>query len=687
MERSKGIQRTKQRLVGELPPGSLINMETSQMAFNERVLGLSADERVPLLERVRFVSIFGSNTDEFFMTRSAGFKRQLAVGSHKPTMDGLTPAEQLAAIDAVARRSFAEADRLIYGELLPKLAEQGIQLLRWAELTDGDRAYLVRQYAAHLETTLTPLPAGPGRALPHVRNLRPALVVELREDGGAESLFVIELPGELPRFLPLPGGLRFVPLEELVRNRLERLFPGRPVVRAHTFRVMRSANLQIDDAWEGDELVRRMEEEVARRPFRAVVRMEVQQAMPEPMRERLVEALRSQPQQERSPLGPEDVQPMHWLVDLAALRELAALPISALHYPPLSHTTPFPRGSSIFEALRRREVLVAFPEHSFEGTLERFLAEAADDPAVTAVKITLYRAGRGSRVVKLLRRARRKGKQVLAMVEIKASFDERRNIEFARSLEAAGIDVVFGPPELKVHAKTALVERRETDGLRRYLYIGTGNLNAATAAAYTDLGLLTTDPALGEELARVFAGLAGEPYEASAFEQLLVAPVQMRERFLQMIAREAEHARAGRGGHIRAKLNGLADLEVIHALYAASRAGVRVELVVRGLCSLRPGVPGLSENISIVSVLGRFLEHSRIYRFENAGEPEYFIGSADWRTRNLSRRVEVATPVRAARHRAALDRRLHEKLTAADAWELRPDGSYLRRAPAAPSAA
>lgn len=665
------------RVSGTPPSETLLNMELSTLAFNEHVLVLAADPAVPLLERLRFVSILGGNLDEFFMTRVAGYKLQVAAGSAKRTLDGMTPEEQLAAIAERAHPLVRRAYALLRENLLPELKAHGIGLIGWDHLNEVDREYLERFYFPQIHAAITPLHATPGEPLPHVRNLRPSLAVRV---AGAvdERVFLLELPGDLPRFVPLPGGRRFIPLEEVIRTTLPDLYPELRGAEAYAFRVARSANFRIEED-DPDEVLEAVEEEVAKRPFQGVVRLEVESAMPADLRAQLLDAFRLEARLRSSVLDERDVYCVDGPVDLQALAAIASLPVAELHYPPLQPASPLPADRPIFDVLREREVLVRFPADSFVETVERFLAEAADDPDVVSVRITLYRTDRSSRIVELLQRARANGKHVVAMIELMASFDERRNIEWARSLEAAGILVVYGPPRLKVHAKIALVERQEGNVLRPYLYIGTGNLNAATAAAYTDLGLFSADAEFGRELKAGFAVLTGEePPTGSEYSELLVAPFTMRARFLAMIEREAEHARAGRGGHIRAKLNGLADRGIIAALYAASQAGVRIELIVRGLCCLRPGVPGLSENIRVVSILGRFLEHARIFRFDNAGTPEYFIGSADWRPRNLSRRVEVITPVRDPEHRARLDEIMVENLADPTAWQLQPDGSYVR---------
>lgn len=671
----------------ELPSGSLLNMELSTLAFNRRVLVLAEDPRTPLLERVRFVSIFGANLDEFFRVRVAGFKQQVTAGSAKRTMDGVTPREQLDVMRSRAVDLARRAEELLRDSLLPELSGHGIHVLGVDALTGEERAYLRGYYREKVHPHLQPLAAGPGHPFPHIRNLRPALAVLARDPGDGESrLSVLALPGDLPRLVPLPGGDRLVPLEEVVRIHLREVYPGAEVLHACLFRVTRSADLHVPKGQAVEDLLRTVEEELAKRPFRPVVRLEVERGMAPEIRRLLLRELRFDARDEPAELDDDDVHVVSGLIDLRALREVAGLPYPELRYPQFRSRDPLQDAPSVMAALWEREVLVHFPFDSFEGTVERFLLEAAEDPDVLSIRLALYRTNRSSRIVEALRRASEKGKEVVALVELTARFDEQRNVEWAHYLQASGIRVVYGVPGQKIHAKVALVTRREGTETRRYAYIGTGNLNAATAAAYTDLGLLTADPELGADAAHLFALLAGEE-EEPRFGRLLVAPFNMRERFLKLISREAEHARYGRGGHIQVKINGLADRELIAALYGASRAGVRIDLVVRGICCLRPGVPGYSENIRVFSILGRFLEHARIFRFENAGAPEYFIGSADWRTRNLSTRVEVVTPVADPAHRAVLDGILAKQLADPDAWELGSDGSYYRRPEAPPHAA
>ncbi len=679
VEAVEGFQRRRTRELERPPPEALLNMELSELAFQERVLALAADPEVPLLERFNFLSIVGSNLDQFFRTRVAGFHKQLASGSRKLTLDGLTASEQLEVIGIRTRRLIADAYDLLWNDLLPALRGEGIDLVDWSQLLPSEQAYLEENYAAQLGAVLNPLTADPGHSFPHVRNLRPALAVNLRSPVDEDAhLAVIELPGDLPRFLPLPGGRRFVPIEEVVRAALTDLFHGAEVLEAHLFRVTRSANISVDE--EAPDRLEAVQEKLLRRTLASIVRLEVEAAMPEWMRERLLRDLQFSSREAVSVLSEADVYAVDRLVDLFALEEIAELPIEELHYPPFERSIALDRERTVWEQIAEGDKLLRFPRDSFESGVERLLAAAAADEDVVSIRITLYRTSRASHVVDLLRKARRRGKEVVALIELTASFDEQRNIEWARMLESTGIHVVFGPPRLKVHAKVLLIVRHEADQPRRYTYVGTGNLNAATAAAYTDLGLLTADAGVGEELQEVFNGLTGNA-TPEGFEHLLVAPVNMRERFLEMIERETALALAGRNGRIRIKINGLTDPAVIAALYRASQAGVRCDLVVRGICCLRPGVPGLSENIHVRSILGRFLEHSRIFEFWNDGAPEYFIGSADWRPRNLSRRVEVVTPIVDPEHRRTLSQILDEDLSNPSAWELMPDGSYSRVEP------
>jgi polyphosphate kinase len=679
------FERVLQRLEGEktafelspsdVPPRLLLNMELSRLAFDERILIIAEDPATPLLERVRFLGMFGQRRDDFFMSRVAHFKRLLARGDDTRTLDGLTPAEQLGVIAIRARQITERAYRLLNRRLLPDLEAHGIRLERWDSLSEEDRAYLRATYGRSIETLVMPLVADPAHPFPHVRNLRPALATIVRTpEDGSEQLVAVELPGDLPRFVPLAGGRRFVLLENVIEAALPELYPGLEVVSAHTFRVTRSAKLDLTG--EPLDILQLVEEEVTRRPFQEVVRLEVEHAMPMHMRHHLLREFQYELEQQLSVPGEQDVYAVGRLVDLAALQELAAIEMPELKFQPLERRAPLAAERDLFSQVAERERLFHFPWDDFEASVERFLHEAAVDTDVVSIKVTLYRTSSDSGVVAALREARARGKEVVALVELKASFDEQRNIEWARELEQDGIRIVFSPIRFKVHAKIALVVRREAGELRRYAYIGTGNLNAATARAYVDLGLLTADPELTREVGSVFNLLTG--YSTGAeIRSLLVAPFDMRQRLLRLIERETAHARAGRPARIRVQINGLADRRLIGALYRASQAGVKIDMMVREICALRPGVPRVSENIRVVSLVGRLLQHARIIHFANNGSDEYYIGSADWRPRNLSERVEVATPIRDPEQHALLDRILDATLNDPDAWELTPDGEFV----------
>lgn len=678
-----GLPEAEGDRAGPLPKGSLLNMELSLLAFNRRVMGLAADPAVPLLERLRFLAIFGGNLDEFFRVRVAGFKRQLALGSSKRTLDGVTPQLQLDAIAARARLLVGRAYALLRDVLLPELGRRGVGVVPLDEVGPEERKRLRERVDREIRPLLAPLTAGPGHPFPQVRNLRPALAALLEDPGGRERrLGIVELPDDVPRFLPLGDG-RFVALEELVRDLFPELYPGLRSGEPRVFRATRSAELHLDHAGARD-LLHAVEEQVRKRRFRPVVRLEVEAGTPPELRRVLLRELRFEAPGLPMSLGEGDVYEVDGPVDLGGLRELVRVAgegAPSLQYPPAPPPhEPLERGRPLWEQLREGEVLVSFPEDSFEQTVERLVLEAADDPKVAAIKLALYRTNPRSRIVEALTRAAAGGKQVFALVELTARFDEQHNIRWARYLRSYGIHVVYGLPGLKVHAKIALVVRREDGVPRRYGYVGTGNLNASTASLYTDLGLLTADPEVLEEVNGVFDLLTGAA-SGRQFRTLMVAPAAMRTRFLELIAREEARGPAGR---ITAKLNGLADREMISALYRASGAGVRIDLLVRGICALRPGVPGLSDTIRVYSALGRYLEHSRVFRFGPGADAEYWIGSGDWRTRNLSHRVEVAVPIRDPRHRRRLDAILERDLERPDLWELGADGTYYRRPERAP---
>ena len=658
-----------------------INALLSALEFNARVLALADDPRTPLVARLRFLGIVSSNLDQFFMVDVGALKQEVVAGLAARSADGLTPTEQLDAI-AIRLRALVAGQYRSFHAAARDLAGCGMPLREWSELAAPARDVLARRFDEDVAPLLTPraLTRAPGHPFPHLGDRRLSLAVMLRDEPAGPAHFAaLELPASLPRWLEVPDGM--VSLEAVVRARLAALFPGREVVDAWAFRVTRSGDIQLDEVGAAS-FVQAMAEQVRRRPWGAVVRIEVERTMPPPLRELLQRELRFEESDLGSALGPSDVYEADGPVDLGGLDQLAALMrprYPHLDYPPLAPRDPFAGCRSVLETLDERDVLVHHPHDAFAASFERFIAEAADDPDVAAIKLTLYRPGGPSAIGEALRRAAARGADVSVFVELKARFDEALNIGWAQSLEAAGIHVITGVATLKTHAKIALVVRRADGRTRRYGHVGSGNYNPDTARLYTDLGLFTTDESITADLHALFNELTGSSRPPQAtFHRLLVAPTNMLERFIALIAREAEHVRAGHGGRIRAKLNGLAEGGVIGALYAASQAGVEVELVVRGICMLRPGIPGLSDRIRVVSVLGRFLEHARIYQFANAGAPEYYIGSADWRPRNLRRRIEVVAPVHDAAARERLDGILDRELADPDAWALASDGSYAR---------
>ncbi len=662
-----------------------INALLSSLEFNARVLALAEDPRTPLAARLRFLAIFTTNLDQFFMVEVGALQHQVAAApeARDRSPDGLTAAEQLDAI-AIRVHPLVARQYRCYQTVAAAAAAEGTPIRAWRDLSATEREAIERRFVTEVAPLLTPkaLTRAPGHPFPHLADRRLSLAVVLRDSAGGPAHYAcVELPPSVARFVVLEGHGGVVPLEAVVRARLPGLFPGRDVLDAYAFRVTRTGDIQLDELGTAS-FAQAVAEEVRRRPWGPVVRIEVERAMPPGLRELLQRELRFEESDLLSALGPSDVYEAEDLMDLGALGQLAG-PVAApaLDYPPLVPQDPFSGHRSIMTTLDRGDVLVHHPYDSFTATLERFIAEAADDPDVAAIKLTLYRPGGPSPIGDALRRAAARGADVSVFVELKARFDEELNIGWAQSLEAAGIHVITGLATLKIHAKIALVVRRAGAGsrTRRYAHVGSGNYNADTARLYTDVGLFTADERITEDLHALFNELTGSsrPPQA-AFRRLLVAPTNMLDQLLALIAREGEHARAGRGGRIRAKLNGLADCTVIGALYRASQAGVEVELVVRGICMLRPGVPGLSERIRVVSVLGRFLEHCRIYHFANGGEPEYYVGSADWRPRNLRRRVEVVTPVDDPGARARLDAILERDLGDPEAWSLESDGSYTR---------
>ena len=656
----------------------LLNRELSWLDFDARVLALAADAAIPLLERVKFAAIFSNNLDEFFQVRVAALKDQEAAGYVRPSPDGRSAAQQLGAISAAVADLVDRQESIVLDELLPALFGVGIELRRWSDLDPADRAHLVQLFEQRVFPVLTPLAVDPAHPFPYISNLSLNLGVTVVDPNGGERRFArVKVPRLLPRFVQLPGTLRFVPLEDLIAAHLSSLFPGMDVTDCWTFRVTRNSDLTLDDEEEADDLLAAVEMELRRRRFGRAVRLEVAAGMPAAMRELLVRELDLRDEDvslHRAPLDLTGLFQFHGL-DRPDLKDEAWPPVTA---PPFQEALDGER--SMFAVLRERDVLVHHPYESFADSVEQFIEAAADDPRVLTIKMTLYRAGANSPILGALMRAAERGVQVVALVELKARFDEQANIAWARALERAGVHVMFGQVGLKTHAKCILVVRDDADGIRRYCHIGTGNYNSSTARIYEDVGLLTSDPEIGADLGQLFNHLTGFSRELP-YDRLVVAPGQLRPRLEDLIAREASF---GANGSIRAKMNSLVDPGMIEALYAASRAGVRIELTVRGICCLRAGVPGLSENVMVRSLVGRYLEHSRIYRFGNgsgAGEPKYLIGSADLMPRNLDRRVEVLVEVRGASAHRRLDEILD--LVRADrslAWELRADDRWYRQA-------
>ena len=661
------------------------NRELSWLAFNARVLNEALDDRTPLLERIRFLSIFSTNLDEFFMVRVAGLRRQVAAGVVQPSPDGMTPQEQLDAIARTVNELCARA-RNCLTVLLPKLAEHGVRLLRVEDLSPAEWQTIDAYFEAQVFPVLTPLAVDPGHPFPYISNLSLSLAVAIRDPiTRIEHFARVKVPRSLPRWVGVAGRPNhFVPLEQVIGASLGALFPGMDVVGWYPFRITRYSDLEIPTMEEPEDLLSTIEEQVFRRRFGEVVRVEVSDDTPASIRTLLLNELRDDEDPVGGLLTERDVQSAGQLLDFCDLAALASIDLPELKYHPYTAGTPAELRDaerSIFDVIRERDILVHHPFDSFPASVERFLEAAAEDPDVLAIKLTLYRTSGDTAIVRALTEAAARGKQVVVLVELKARFDEVNNITWARTLESFGVHVAYGSAILKTHAKTALVVRREPDGIRRYVHLGSGNYNTKTARQYTDVGLLTCSPSIGADVSDLFNSLTGFSRQR-LYRKLLVAPSNMRDRFIGLIEREAEHAREGRGGRIIAKMNALVDTDVISALYRASEAGTEIDLIVRGICCLRPGVPGMSDRIRVVSIIGRFLEHSRLCYFANAGADEYYLGSADWMPRNFDRRVEAVAPV----DDPGLHSRLHSLFATCladnrQAWDLEPDGTWRQRIP------
>ncbi len=686
-----------------------VNRELSWLQFNRRVLHEAMDDRTPLLERLAYLAIFTSNLDEFFQKRIGGLKRQIAAGVVTRTPDGMGPQEQLAAVRVAVTEMLQQQADCFTNTIRPALREQGIYLLTWDELTEREKELARDYFRRTLFPVLTPLAVDPGHPFPFISNLSMSLGVRLRAPGGMQSgdepdsevhFARVKVPTLLPRWVRLVDpeeqvgdgtgstSYRFVHVADIMRHNLGDLFEGMTIESVMPFRVTRNADVERDEE-DAEDLLELIEQELRDRRFAAAIRLEVG-PNPDPSMTRLL--------MDQLELEPNDVYQLPAELDYTDLWNVHELNLPALKFRPHTPVVP-PRladeEGDIFSIIRGGDVLAHHPYESFSASVERFIRAAAADPKVMAIKQTLYRTSTDSPFIPELIRAAEAGKQVVCLVEIKARFDEERNIRVAQMLEKAGVHVVYGIVGLKTHTKTSVVVRHESDGMRVYAHIGTGNYNSKTAQLYTDLGLFTCRPEITGELVELFHFLTGRSLKRD-FKHLLVAPINMRRRFEEMIDREIAHCEAwkARGGdpddpdrpRIIAKMNSFEDRTMCQKIYEASCAGVRVQLIVRGFCCLRPGVPGMSENVTVSSVIGRFLEHSRIYYFHNGGAGEYYIGSADWMYRNLNNRVEcvapIVDPVLRARLRQILDVMLDDQRSA---WDMQPDGSYIQRRPTDPT--
>ena len=661
----------------ELPADRFLERELSWLDFNQRVLELAEDETIPLLERVNYLSIFASNLDEFFMVRVASLKRRIATGIAVPSPSGLSPQEVLQQIADRTRELQSRHAELFATKVSKELAERDIQVVHWSTLTEEEKQELHSYFSSQVFPVLTPLAVDPAHPFPYISGLSLNLAVVLRNPKTqAEHFARVKVPPLLPRFVIVPGSTsRYVPLEDVMGEFTGELFPGMEVLKHHTFRVTRNEDLEVDED-EGENLLVQLEKELLRRRFGPPVRLEVAEDIDPQVLSLL---------QRELDMNEQDVFPLPEPLDLTSLSAFAFLPIPELHFEKHQITTnryleaDEDEAADIFASLREREVLVHHPYESFATSVQAFLEQAADDPQVLAIKQTLYRTSGDSPIVDALIDAAAAGKQVLALVEIKARFDEQNNIGWARKLESAGVHVVYGLVGLKTHCKLSLVIRQEGDQLRRYCHVGTGNYNPKTARYYEDLGLLTARPQVGEDLSQLFNLLSGYASEPT-YKSLLTSPVGVREGLTMRIRREAQLFSEGKPARIALKLNSLVDEQIIDELYLAAKSGVPIDILVRGMCALKPGVPGLSESIRVHSVLGRYLEHSRIFYFENDGDPDVFIGSADMMHRNLDRRVETLVKLVQTDQiqdlRAIMDLGMSGNVAT---WVLGADGLWSRR--------
>jgi polyphosphate kinase len=656
-------------------PEHFINRELSWLDFNRRVLALTARDDFPLLEKAKFLAIWAENMDEFFQVRVAGLKEQLAHGLRSTTPDAMTPGQQLAAIKKEVETQYEEVSKRFLAEIAPALAREGIVFSDYPTLDDDDRDFLDAQFRDLVFPVVTPLAVDPSHPFPYISNLSLNLAIFVRNpETGLTKFARVKIPPILPRFVVLPDGERFVPLEQVIASHLDALFPGMEILGHDVFRVTRNADLEIEED-EGGDLLMAIESELTQRRFGSMVRLEVHPDISDELLDLLMREMRA---------TEEDVYRVEGPLDLSGLWSLHEMNHPELKFEPFSGVTPSRLSSGPtetvdpFEVIRQGDLLVHHPYDAFSTTVESFITRAARDPDVLAIKMTLYRSTQTSPTMSALIEAAQEGKQVVALVELKARFDEERNIQWAQRLEDAGVHVMYGVVGLKTHTKIALVMRREGSQVVRYAHVGTGNYNETTARTYEDLGVFSADPEIGSDLSDLFNYLTGYSRQTS-FRRLVVSPTGIRPRIFELIDQEAER----RDGHITMKMNSLVDAEVIAALYDASRRGARIDLIVRGICCLRPGVEGLSENITVCSVVGRYLEHSRIYRFGARGRSrQYLIGSADMMPRNLDRRVEALAPVDDPDLQFRLDEILDVVLSDDSlAWQLQADGTWRRMPP------
>ena len=663
-------------LLAANPRETLVDRELSWLAFNERVLELAEDVNIPLLERARFLSIFSSNLDDFFMIRVATLKRKLETGVTKTNTAGYSPTQLMTELSKKTQELIDRQSKCFHESVYPALTSEKINLVKWEDLTPAERDLVDLTFQSKIFPVLTPLAVDPSHPFPYISGLSLNLAVVVKNPESETELFArVKVPSNLPRFIETAKGeeRRFIPLEQLITAHIGDLFPGMEILYFYTFRVTRNADLELEEE-ESEDLLATLEQELLRRKFGPPVRLEVDRDIDQELLQTLMDELQ---------VKEEDILRYPEPLDLTGLNQIADIDRPDLKYPAfrsqvawdLRDVDPDSR-EEFFDAIRRREIMLHHPYESFTSSVVRFLESAAQDPKVLAIKQTLYRTSGDSPIVEALIEAAESGKQVLAVIEIRARFDEQANVRWARKLEDAGVHVVYGLVGHKTHAKLSLVVREEASGIRRYVHIGTGNYNPKTARLYEDFGILSADPIVGEDVNKLFNQLSGFAPQTS-FERLLVAPRTLRSGLLAKIQNEIDNKVAGKPAGIRMKLNSIMDEEFIELLYHASSAGVKIELIVRGICALRPGVPGLSENITVRSILGRFLEHSRIFYFTNGGSEEVWIGSADLMHRNLDRRVESMVRIEQTDHKRMLFRALDSYLAPTTVrWEMESNGDW-----------